>query len=177
MTQYKAFDSNVKVRGKTLLSFVQSMGELKEVVEFYLENNGIDKIEADNWYPIQNWLDTLQQISTKIGPSVIKRVGQEIPYNTKWPSMIDSIDTALSLINSAYQQNRKNGTIGNYKFQAFGEKKGRMLCLNPYPCEFDKGLIEGTIRKFGGKLPIIKHESRSCRSRGADSCTYIIEWS
>ena len=56
---------------------------------------------------------------------------------------------------------------------------GRVLCSNPYPCEFDFGIVEHTARMFApkGVVTSVHHDdSQPCRKKGADSCTYRITW-
>ena len=55
-----------------------------------------------------------------------------------------------------------------------------MICKNPYPCDFDKGIIKAVAKKFKPKDSvniIVEHdESAPCRKKGADSCTYLVSW-
>lgn len=55
-----------------------------------------------------------------------------------------------------------------------------MTCDNPYPCDFDHGIISAMARRFQPKDSLVVHvehmDSEPCRKQGADSCSYLVEW-
>lgn len=69
--------------------------------------------------------------------------------------------------------------IGHYVFSKPGDREAKMVCQNPYPCDFDRGIIEGMARKFrptGSTVQIAHNDAAPCRKKGAQSCEYIIKW-
>jgi hypothetical protein len=75
--------------------------------------------------------------------------------------------------------NHRGGEIGRYGFTKTAERKGVMDCRNPYPCDFDQGILEAIVRRFmpAGSVPTIRHDaSKPCRAKQGDSCTYQISW-
>ena len=51
--------------------------------------------------------------------------------------------------------------------------------MNPYPCDFDRGLLDALGRRFEPANPyldIVHHDNAPCKKSGADSCTYTIFW-
>ena len=91
-----------------------------------------------------------------------------------------TVHDALASISIAYQMNYRNGSIGKYEYTQTGPNSGTMLCENPYPSDFDYGLIYRTAQKFrdssSTKLIVKRDESKSNRISGGESCTYDIEW-
>jgi hypothetical protein len=54
-----------------------------------------------------------------------------------------------------------------------------MVCDNPYPCEFDEGLLDALTERFRPPDAFfirIEHEPGTCRQRGDKSCTYNLAW-
>jgi hypothetical protein len=55
-----------------------------------------------------------------------------------------------------------------------------MVCTNPYPCEFDRGLIDATALRFlpsgVGDIRVTHEASDHCRKTGDDFCTYRVDW-
>ena len=55
-----------------------------------------------------------------------------------------------------------------------------MVCENPYPSDFDYGIIYRIVQKFRGpdsdELLVMLDDSKPTRKNGADSCTYLIRW-
>ena len=179
MAQFKAFAPKVEVNGETVLSVVEGMGAFKEVGRKILAEHGLQNAQAGQWYPQQAWLDAFQAIATKVGAGTLTAIGKTIPENAKWPPQVDTLEKALASIDVAYHMNHRGGDIGSYKFESTGPKSGKMICRNPYPSEFDQGIISATARKFApkGTLPMVKlDETAPTRKKGADACTFLITW-
>ena len=179
MVQFKAFEPGVEVNGAAVLSVIMGMGAYKAMALRILGNHGIDDPEKDKWYSQQAWLDSFKEIADSIGPATLRMIGEKIPETAIWPPVVKKIDEALASIDVAYHMNHRNGEIGNYKCEKSGSKSCKVICNNPYPCDFDFGIIRATALMFApkGTTPIISHEdSKHCRKKGGQSCTYHISW-
>ena len=180
MAQFLAFSPDVMVNGETVLAVVNGMGVFKEISLKILAENGIDNPKPGEWYSQQSWLNTFKTISEQIGQVTLHNIGKAIPENAEWPPQIDTIEKALESIDITYHNNHKNGEIGNYSYIQIDDRSAKIICNNPYPCMFDKGIIESLVKKFrvpGSRMINVKHdENGSCRTQGGDSCTYIIKW-
>jgi hypothetical protein len=179
MGQFKAFAQGVEVNGETVLSVVDGLGTFKRQAYSILEANGIKDPQPGQWYPQQKWLDSFKAIAEKLGSSTLYVIGSKIPSNAKFPPEIDSIEKALAAIDIAYHMNHRGGDIGVYKFAQTGPRSATIECRNPYPCDFDSGIIESMAKRFkpAGAFIRIEHDkSKDCRGKGAESCTYAISW-
>ena len=193
MAMFVAKTANAEVNGETVNSIISGMGAFKARAIEILSKNGIDGPKAGLWYSQQSWLDAFKDIATLLGPNTLYSIGLTIPENAKFPPEIDSIEKALGAIDVAFHMNHRingkvlfdpqTGTIqegiGHYTFERIGEKEGKMICPNSYPCDFDRGIINGTARKFkavGDIVQVIHNDAAPCRKKGADSCEYIINW-
>ena len=87
-------------------------------------------------------------------------------------------DEVLRSIDEAYRRNHRGGDIGFYRFESTGERSGEVTCENPYPCEFDRGLIRAVARRYAPVESFVFVEERGdrCRRRGDDACTYTVSW-
>jgi hypothetical protein len=179
MAQFKAYSPSVQVNGQTVLSVVQGMGAFKERALKVLADNGIPNPQVNQWYPQQSWLNAFKTLSETVGPTTLKLIGQSIPANADWPPQVNSIETALPSIDVAYHMNHKGGEIGHYSFTQTGPKSGKMVCDNPYPCEFDRGIVEAVAKKFAPPsafVTVVHDDSQPCRKKGENACTYQITW-
>jgi hypothetical protein len=181
MAQFKAIDPNVEVTGESVQAVVGGMGAFKQAALKILAEHGITNIEAGTWHKQQAWLDAFKTIAEKVGNSTLYTIGLKIPENAIFPPAIDSLGKALAMIDTAYHMNHRNGEIGSFRFQRTGEKSVTMVCDNPYPCDFDRGIIMAFCNRFPPKGSVIKakvihDDSQPCRKRGADSCTYQVTW-
>ncbi len=178
MAQFKPLAPNVQVNGQTVLSVVDGMW-FKETALRIIRKHGIDNPKPDQFYPQEAWLNAFREIAEKFGAFTLMEIGKKIPENAVFPPEIDCIEKALPAIDVAYHMNHRGGEIGHYRFEKTGERTARMICDNPYPCEFDRGIVERTAAKFAppGATPWVGHDlSGGCRHTGASSCTYLVEW-
>lgn len=175
MTKYKALDPNVEVMGAAIMSVTSSLGD--EVLPILKEHN-LNPLEAENWYTQQDWLNAFAALSEKNFMNAVA-IGMKIPDNAAWPPDVKTVHQALSSINIAYGMNHRNGEIGGYHYEQTGEKSGVMVCDNPYPSDFDYGIVYRTVQKFmtEGDRPHVKLDGdKPTRKTGGKSCTYLIDW-
>jgi hypothetical protein len=179
MKVFVASSPKVEVNGETVYAIVDGMGVFKTKALKILEDQGIVDPKPGQWYSQQAWLNAFKTISEHIGSSVLSSIGQRIPENAKFPPDIDDIHKALSVIDVAYQMNHRNGEIGHYIYEKTGERSAKLTCTNPYPDEFDKGIIIAMAKKFRStvfNLAVDIDKSQPVRMRGGDSTTFNVSW-
>ena len=181
MAQYKSLDPKVEVNGQTVYAVVDGMGAFKETALKILADHGIKDIKPGMWYKQQSWLDAFKAIADKVGAATLFSIGQKIPENATFPPQIDSLGKALPAIDMAYHMNHRNGEIGHYHFERTGERTAAMVCDNPYPCDFDRGIIAAFCNRFlpkgsTTKARVTHDDSQPCRKKGGSSCTYVVTW-
>jgi len=196
--QFKAFEDGIEVNGTTVHSVVDGFGNFKTLAKLHLLDVGIGetidgefKVELEGWYPQSSWLKAFERIAKEIGDSPLKQIGLKIPENAIFPDSIVDIETAIQSIDVAYHLNhRKNGKIlfdtstgkmeegiGHYGCEKIpGQNLIICECKNPYPCQFDLGIITTMAKKFEITASVLHDNSKPCRKNGADSCTYIVTW-
>jgi hypothetical protein len=180
MAQFVGFAKTAEVNGETIYSVVAGMGAFKSKAMEILAENGINDPKPGMWYSQQSWLDAFKKISQSIGKNTLNVIGKKIPENAKFPPDIDTIEKALQSIDVAYHMNHRSGEIGHYQYASSGPKSAKMVCRNPFPCAFDRGIIEAMGQRFKPKSSLavlVKHDdSCPCREKGDDSCTYLVSW-
>ncbi|HNI25860.1 MAG TPA: hypothetical protein PLJ29_05845 [Leptospiraceae bacterium] len=195
MKQFDMGNPEIEMIGSAALSVVNGIKTSfsQKIIQGILKDNGLENVEAEKWYQTQKWLNAFRTISEQIGANTVFLTGMAIPENALLPPEISTIEAALSAINIAYHMNHRlngeplfdpssgriNDIIGNYKCNILGDRKVQMICDNPYPCDFDRGLIEGFARKFkspGSSGVSAVHSSRECRKNGDYFCEYTVTW-
>ena len=196
--QFKSFEPDIEVNGQTVFSVVDGLGHFKSMGIKIMLSVGIGsgdpsnyQIKMDGWYSHDNWLKAFEIISKEIGDNTLKQIGLKIPENAKFPPWVKDIESAIQSIDIAYHMNhKKNGKvlfnpetgvitegIGHYGYEKVVNKNMIISeCKNPYPCAFDEGIITTMAKKFEAHANVMHDESKPCRKKGADSCTYIITW-
>lgn len=177
MAQFVAFDPAVEVRGAAILSTIEG---LEADVRPLLERHGMSDVQPDAWYPQQAWLDVLKDISEARGEAVfdLVSIGMRIPDSAVWPAEVDSVESALKSIDVAYHMNHRNGEIGHYLAEIVGENHVRVTCDNPYPSDFDYGIIYRTAQKFmpEGMAATVWRADSPSRLEGDEMCIYDVTW-
>jgi len=179
MPEFVALSPNVEVNGQTVLAVVDGMGAFRNLALEILKRHGVDDPKLEGWYRQQLWLDAFKEIYERVGKSTLNLIGRKIPENAKFPPEIDSIDKALPAIDVAYHMNHRGGEIGHYAFTELGPNQAKAVCANPYPCDFDLGLIQSMAKRFqpAGRTSTVAHDqTQPCRRKGGDSCTYLVSW-
>jgi hypothetical protein len=179
MAEFKALAQGVEVNGQTVLTVVDGMNVMRTQAYEILKKHGINNPQPKSWYPQQAWLDAFKEIAQRVGRSTLFQIGTKIPDNADFPSNIDTLDKALAAIDIAYHFNHRGGEIGHYQYIKTGEYTAKMFCNNPYPCEFDRGIISAMAQRFKPAdvaITIIHDETSPCRKKGAEDCTYLISF-
>ncbi len=193
MPQFKCIDPDVEVNGQTVLAVANGLGIMKMTGLKILEDSGLKNIQPNMWYPQQLWLNAFRQISENVGFRTQYQIGLSIPENAEFPAEIDDIFKALASIDTAYHMNhRLHGKvlydpetgkmtegIGHYHYKKISNNMAEIECDNPYPCDFDKGIIMQMARKFKPETGLVKiehEESKGCRKNGASACRYTVSW-
>jgi hypothetical protein len=179
MKTFVASSPKVEVNGETIYSIIDGMGVFKTTAIKILSESGIADPKPGQWYSQQSWLNAFKSISEKVGQSTLYNIGQKIPENAQFPPEINEIHKALAVIDVAYHMNHRNGEIGEYKYEKTGERTAKITCTNPYPDEFDKGLIFQMGKKFapsGAAVGVKIDDTKPTRTKGSDSTTYLVTW-
>ncbi len=180
MAQFKAFQHGVEISGDAVLSVIDGFVGSKEKSYNILSEHGIHNPQPGKWYLQQSWLNAFETIANDLGPSTLFSIGRKIPQNAIFPKEIDNIEKALASIDKAYHMNHRNGEIGNYVYEKTGDKSVRMVCKNPYPCDFDRGIIQEMASRFKPRdcyaVSVTHDNSAPCRKKGHHSCTYHVNW-
>ena len=170
--EYRPFDPKAQVLGRNIKALIAGTGN--KIVDA-LRKHGISNIQDDQWYSQQAVLSALQEFGETAN---LVAVGTQVIEYTAFPPEVDSVEKALTSIDMAYKMNHRNGDIGYYRETVQGPRHVVMECKNPYPCDFDYGLIFGIARRFlpeDGDL-IVEHAQGECRKDGADTCVYHVTW-
>jgi hypothetical protein len=175
----KPFDPNTEFLGKTLLSSILGLPGFTQKNMFrILEQKGIKQLDSNTWYILKIALDFYTQVNKDFGPNTIFNLGKAVPENAIFPPDIDSIESALQLIDVAYNMNHRNGYFGFYKMVSHDleEKKIIMQCYTPYLCDFDRGLLTAMARKFKSGVRVFVDEDRPSKKKGGNESWYIITY-
>lgn len=182
MAPYEPFDDGVETRGETILVVEEALSRFSEAYQQRargaLAEYGIEDPKPDEWYPQEAELNAFETIAEELEPHILDRLGGQIPEMAEWPDDIDGVEAALRSIDEAYRLNHRGGDIGYYAFEPAGDRTARIECKNPYPCEFDRGLIRAVAQAHSPveSFVFVEEPGETCRRHGDDVCRYIVHW-
>jgi hypothetical protein len=182
MAQFIPFSHGVEVNGQTILSFVHALPSSQATFYKVLGDHGLSDIYKEGWFSQEKWLHAFKEIYETLGPNTLFMIGKAIPENAIFPDEIDSLEKALSSIDVAYHMNHRGGEIGYYQLSNFdlNARMAIMECKNPYPSDFDRGIIMTMLRRFlpkeSVKHNVVLDTDKPTRLDGGEQCTYIVSW-
>jgi hypothetical protein len=165
-----------EVSGRTILGTLeQMMSVFRRRIEESLTEFGITDVEAEAWYSADDFARVLAMVERDAGRSTVTKLGAVAPETMEWVGNPTTVAEGLTNLSRSHQSTHR-GAVGHYDFEQTGEDTGRIVCDTPYPCEFDKGVLKGTMKRFGGQYPKITEDTHECRDDGGSTCTYTVSW-
>ena len=172
--------SGIEVEGRVISTLIASVEVVRPEVQRILAAHGISAASPRPWYPLEDVLRCVADVQERVGLVTLRAVGQQVPRHTAYPPQLTTFPMALFHMNAAYQRNHRGpGNIGGYHHEPVDGESARMRCDNPYPCEFNQGVLEGLHARFaarGARRLRIEHDPASCRTQGGSSCLYHLKW-
>ncbi len=172
---FEASSSKVEVDGRTVVAVLGGM-MIRGVGLELLRKEGIVEPNGARWYNMQAWLNVFKRISERLGPDTLYSIGYRIPSAAAFPEeAMRDVASALQSIDIAYHNAHRNGEIGCYEYSEPQPGIYCVRCDNPYPCDFDLGIISALVDRFKGSTQYsVSHVAGPCRKRGGDECRYHV---
>lgn len=176
MAQFVAFDETVEIIGYGLQSIfvgiAATIGEDKTIKIF--KKYDLYPIEEAIWYPQQTCLNILRELDEFAD---LVAVGFQVFQPNNSPTVKTVVD-ALNFLDVGYQAIHRGENCGKYEFYLINDQKGRLICHNPYPADFDFGVVYSLLKHYptNNEMRVVWDKKVPNRKQGADSCELIIEW-
>ncbi|WP_436925451.1 hypothetical protein [Halosimplex amylolyticum] len=131
--------------------------------------------QSGEWYPLSAYVDAIDAVHDFVGDHAVHALGQRIARAVAFPADVDGVPAALAALDEVYRDQHRGGDVGGFAFRQIGDEDGRVECHTPYPCAFDRGVVEGVAVAHADGFVCVC-EVGACRSEGADRCTYDVSW-
>jgi hypothetical protein len=70
--------------------------------------------------------------------------------------------------------NHRGAGAGGITFSITSPNTGIIISGTPYPCDFDRGVIQGFFRKLVKGTLNYSHDASSCKKAGTDTCVHNV---
>ncbi len=167
--------STATVSGGNILSMLAAMGAFRRRGEQMLAECGIESVTGDGWYSLAAYVRALEAIERTVGPNTLFMVGKQIPKHIPLPPGLDTFERVLVSFGPAFDMNHRGAGSGIVPTLT-GERTGRIVSGTPYPCDFDRGVIQGFFNTLLSTRVELEHDPDApCKKRGGPTCTHIVK--
>ena len=166
--------ANATVSGGNILSMLAAMGPFRKRGEQILEEHGIREVAPEGWYPLAAYVDALNAIGEKMGPNTLFQIGKQIPNHVPLPPGMDTFGKVLASFGIAFDMNHRGFRPGAITFQTTSDRTAEITSGTPYPCDFDRGVIQGFFQKLLATRVNVTHDAGSCKKEGGQTCTHLV---
>ncbi len=175
MNRRRTFAPEIEVSGGNILSLLAALGSFRSMGEELLAEQGVSGVVAQGWYPLQGFLAALESISRKVGPHTLFQIGRRIPDHIFLPAKLNSFEDICAAFDAAFNLNHRGGDAGGIGYQVTGSRSATIVTSTPYPCDFDRGVIQGFFQRFmDSRVSVVHDEERACKAVGGTCCTYLV---
>ncbi len=174
-------DPQIEINGQQALAFVSHMNVA--TMRPALERHHLTSVDPMQWYPLQTWLDVLNEMAKRqsasldyvaMGTAMAQMVW--LPGTTARLSLETFFLTALSQV---YRTQYRNGDAGSLEVVRSGTRRLRVKTRTPYPDDLIYGLVYGFALRFlpaGTPITVEYEASLLRRDQGGNSTTLIVAW-
>lgn len=179
MRRYEC-EPSCEIIGQNVLAFVDNLQS--EDIQPFLAKHNLETVEPDKWYPLQAWLDVLNDIQ-KEGNTIDDFVGIGMAIAEKAPLPPEvanmNLEQFLSILDVSYQMQHRGGNVGKITAEKVGDKHMKVTVDVVYPDNLEYGTAYGFARRFlpPGTHFIIKYDDTIKRKDEGGEVTIIhITW-
>lgn len=144
-----------------------------------IRQNGFDHVVEEEWYPSQQVLDLLKNFAERAnGPENLISIGVKMLETSGLPQEVNSVSTALHLLNQNTQRNSCN-TVGTpFQIVQHAENRIEVTDNTPYPHDVVYGYLYSICRRYlpKGSTFSIKRTYLNTDNPDADGARYHITW-
>lgn len=182
LKRYVSFDPNVEIIGQNVLGYLECIN--RENVLPFLQQRGLDNIDPQKWYPLQDWLDVLNDLENQSGGGAMMdfvSIGMKIAELAQFPPEFDQLpfDELLAVNDRAYQMQHRNGDAGYQTTEKISEGHVTITLKTPYPDDLAYGVVWGECKRFlpaGTNFTVFYDESAPRHDDGGDVTVIHIKW-
>ncbi len=180
--RYKAFDPQAEVRGAIILSVIDCMQQ--EEIAPFLKKHGLQSIDPEGWYPMQNWLDLLGDIRSASSENALFDfvcIGMKVSERIKLPPGLKQLPYEKLVMNrnQIYQAQHRSGDVGEYSVEQAEDKHVTITAKTPYPDDLIYGVMCGEAQRFlppGTRPAVTFDEQIPRRDQGGEVTIIHVRW-
>ncbi len=166
--------------GRALIAFFNCINA--DQIRPILEKHGFAKLEPDEWYSANTFLQILDELSELPGVTDnLVSIGMKISDSAEYPpeAMHMPLRQILETANSGYEMNNRGKDIGWTRTEIIDDRHVKIHSRIPWPDDFMYGSIYGLARRFlpnDGHLTVRYEDLNNRRDNGGEETVYEVAW-
>jgi virulence-associated protein VapD len=151
MSHYQAFDLNSEVLGQMVSSMTKSI--FHNDIEDILKRHGMDNIDPQSWYPVQNLMEVFNEVSKNTSQVFISigMASAQMSLESMPQIKILPFHTFFASFDSVWQSRHRNGDVGHMQYQRIDDNHLTMTFRSPYPDDIFYGAFYTYCREIRPK--------------------------
>jgi hypothetical protein len=144
-----------------------------------VDGDGLVAVDVDAWYPHAAFVRALHVIQTRLSENAMFGVGLHMASAFPLTGHEPTVLAALYRLDRVHRESHRAPAgpivraVGSYRARPMGPTIV-MRCDAPIPCDLDRGLLQGLVRRVSASA-WVEHDDRApCRTLGAQSCNYVV---
>jgi hypothetical protein len=175
---FQASSPDDRISGASIRAYVHALGLLRRRGLQILADQGIEEVDPEEWYPWQAYLNAQRAIYENVGPNTVGVIGRKLVEESEFPPELEGVHAALSELDGDYRLRHRGKDVGGFTYEPTGERSGRVVIRNPYPCALDRQVVEALCRRFrpAESAAVYVRHGDGCRDDGAGECVLDVSW-
>lgn len=173
-------DPRSEVSGRVFISALTCVNH--DLIRPALKDYDLERIQPDQWYPQQLWLDCIHTVSQHDNAMFnLVSLGMAIAHASDLPPVFHTmpLEDVLRSVTVAYDMDHRGGDYGSVQAQYNQDKCLRYIVRTPYPDDFFYGATYGLTRRFarpGVRFTVRYDDSVLRRDKGGDYTVIEVTW-
>ena len=172
-------DPNVELDGHSSKALLRSM--LSDDYIDLLQEYGLDEIDEESWYPLQNLLKVLGELAQRGSMMELVSIGMAAADASIIPPEVEAMDAPdfLLLYNKIYPTRWRNGDPGHMTVEIVDPSHLIIDDYTPFPDDLFYGLMYGFVRRFnrsGRTFSVRYDDSIQGKKHGGEFTRLHVVW-
>jgi hypothetical protein len=120
-----------------------------------IEKSELDPLHKvkNKWHSLTEVESLLQYLEAQYGEEILYHIGYYVPKYCYFPEEINSFESSLTFLNTAYHLNHANDRTDRYSVEFIDDKVCILTTHTPfYSNMFNLGLVRGLAEKYNGTI-------------------------
>lgn len=161
--------------GELLLALTHALLPSKLTLQRILQRNGLLHIEPRTWYELNQARRFCYGVLAEIGERTVHQAGFHMGGSALWQTCGPQLSAMLQELDARYKELVRGPRTGGMTVEFDGVRCAQMHCDVALPCALMQGVVQGKVRAIA-PTSLVEHAEDGCRDKGADACTYLVNW-